>query len=95
MWWKKAFGQEFTSWSSVDALKLLDYFVTSVSIIVGSVPGLPLAVKLSLAFAMEKLMGPRAVPFLLQAIFQNASAEVTLNLYRQINSNLFLLIIFS
>ena len=70
MWWKKAFGQEFTSWSSVDALKLLDYFATSVSIIVGSVPGLPLAVKLSLAFAMERLMGPGQYHFFCRLYFR-------------------------
>ncbi|WOH00063.1 hypothetical protein DCAR_0519419 [Daucus carota subsp. sativus] len=58
----KALRQEFTSWSSVDALKLLDYFATAVTIIVVAVPeGLPLAVTLSLAFAMKKLMGHKAL----------------------------------
>ncbi|KAL8147308.1 hypothetical protein AgCh_004862 [Apium graveolens] len=59
---EKALRQEFTSWSSADALKLLDYFATSVTIIVVAVPeGLPLAVTLSLAYAMKKLMGHRAL----------------------------------
>ncbi|KAK4404834.1 putative calcium-transporting ATPase 9, plasma membrane-type [Sesamum angolense] len=52
----------FTKWSSSDALKLLNYFATAVTIIVVAVPeGLPLAVTLSLAFAMKKLMNDKAL----------------------------------
>ncbi|GLT63139.1 hypothetical protein SLA2020_357220 [Shorea laevis] len=57
-----ALKNEFTHWSSSDALTLLDYFATAVTIIVVAVPeGLPLAVTLSLAFAMKKLMNDRAL----------------------------------
>ncbi|KAL9247741.1 hypothetical protein vseg_021142 [Gypsophila vaccaria] len=50
------------NWSSNDALKLLNYFATAVTIIVVAVPeGLPLAVTLSLAFAMKKLMKDKAL----------------------------------
>ncbi|KAL0453136.1 UNVERIFIED_CONTAM: putative calcium-transporting ATPase 11, plasma membrane-type [Sesamum latifolium] len=53
---------EFTKWTSSDALKLLNYFATAVTIIVVAVPeGLPLAVTLSLAFAMKKLMNDKAL----------------------------------
>ncbi|XAR68483.1 Calcium-transporting ATPase [Bertholletia excelsa] len=59
---EKAIRGEFMNWSSSDALELLDYFVTAVTIIVVAVPeGLPLAVTLSLAFAMKKLMSDRAL----------------------------------
>ena len=59
---EKARHGEFTVWSSADALKLLDYFSIAVTIIVVAVPeGLPLAVTLSLAFAMNKLMRERAL----------------------------------
>lgn len=59
---EKALRKEFTSWSSTDGLTLLDYFAISVTIIVVAVPeGLPLAVTLSLAFAMNKLMKERAL----------------------------------
>ncbi|GLT95926.1 hypothetical protein SLE2022_135790 [Rubroshorea leprosula] len=59
---EKALKNEFTHWSSSDALTLLDYFATAVTIIVVAVPeGLPLAVTLSLAFAMKKLMNDRAL----------------------------------
>ncbi|KAA8518127.1 hypothetical protein F0562_015601 [Nyssa sinensis] len=59
---EKAVHNEFTDWSSSDALKLLNYFATAVTIIVVAVPeGLPLAVTLSLAFAMKKLMNDRAL----------------------------------
>ncbi|CAO2831693.1 unnamed protein product [Amaranthus hypochondriacus] len=58
----KAVHHEFTHWSSEDALKFLDYFATAVTIIVVAVPeGLPLAVTLSLAFAMKKLMNDKAL----------------------------------
>ncbi|GAB4827790.1 Alpha carbonic anhydrase 4 [Ancistrocladus abbreviatus] len=60
MW--KMLQQEMSKWSSTDALKLLDYFATAVTIIVVAVPeGLPLAVTLSLAFAMKKLMNDKAL----------------------------------
>lgn len=59
---EKAIDNEFTNWSSSDALALLNYFATAVTIIVVAVPeGLPLAVTLSLAFAMKKLMNDRAL----------------------------------
>ncbi|KAL0740026.1 hypothetical protein Bca4012_081539 [Brassica carinata] len=59
---EKAASGSFTNWSSEDALTLLDYFAISVTIIVVAVPeGLPLAVTLSLAFAMKKLMSDRAL----------------------------------
>ncbi|MCL7043564.1 hypothetical protein MKW94_012400 [Papaver nudicaule] len=49
-------------WTSDDALTLLDYFATAVTIVVVAVPeGLPLAVTLSLAFAMKKLMNDKAL----------------------------------
>ncbi|KAF2289367.1 hypothetical protein GH714_035430 [Hevea brasiliensis] len=52
---EKALHKEFTHWSSYDAFTLLDYFAIAVTIIVVAVPeGLPLAVTLSLAFAMKK-----------------------------------------
>ncbi|KAL8154318.1 hypothetical protein V2J09_012078 [Rumex salicifolius] len=53
---------ELSSWESSDALTLLDYFATAVTIVVVAVPeGLPLAVTLSLAFAMKKLMQDKAL----------------------------------
>ncbi|KAF7804062.1 putative calcium-transporting ATPase 11, plasma membrane-type [Senna tora] len=61
LWEKAALGQ-FTNWSSNDAMKMLDYFAIAVTIIVVAVPeGLPLAVTLSLAFAMKKLMNDKAL----------------------------------
>ncbi|CAA6654011.1 unnamed protein product [Spirodela intermedia] len=49
-------------WSFNDALSILNYFSISVTIIVVAVPeGLPLAVTLSLAFAMKKLMNDKAL----------------------------------
>ncbi|KAK9741969.1 hypothetical protein RND81_03G140300 [Saponaria officinalis] len=54
--------KDIGNWSSNDALKLLNYFATAVTIIVVAVPeGLPLAVTLSLAFAMKKLMKDKAL----------------------------------
>ncbi|XP_061979876.1 calcium-transporting ATPase 4, plasma membrane-type-like isoform X2 [Populus nigra] len=65
----KADHHEITKWSSSDALQLLNFFSISVTIIVVAVPeGLPLAVTLSLAFAMKKLMHDRAL---------NTGSEVT------------------
>lgn len=53
---------KMTDWSLQDASKFLDFFATAVIIIVVAVPeGLPLAVTLSLAFAMKKLMNDRAL----------------------------------
>ncbi|KAL0396156.1 UNVERIFIED_CONTAM: Calcium-transporting ATPase 2, plasma membrane-type [Sesamum calycinum] len=48
------------SWSGDDALELLEYFAIAVTIVVVAVPeGLPLAVTLSLAFAMKKMMNDK------------------------------------
>ncbi|KAK0596740.1 hypothetical protein LWI29_018555 [Acer saccharum] len=59
---EKAIRHEITHWTSADALTLVDYFAIAVTIIVVAVPeGLPLAVTLSLAFAMKKLMNDRAL----------------------------------
>ncbi|CAL0317082.1 unnamed protein product [Lupinus luteus] len=59
---EKATNGDFSSWSSNDAMKLLNYFSIAVTIIVVAIPeGLPLAVTLSLAFAMKKLMNDRAL----------------------------------
>nr|XP_043635537.1 putative calcium-transporting ATPase 11, plasma membrane-type [Erigeron canadensis] len=59
---EKAMRNELSSWTSSDALSMLDYFATAVTIIVVAVPeGLPLAVTLSLAFAMKKLMADKAL----------------------------------
>jgi P-type Ca2+ transporter type 2C len=45
------------SWSGDEALELLEHFAIAVTIVVVAVPeGLPLAVTLSLAFAMKKMM---------------------------------------
>ncbi|KAL3505904.1 hypothetical protein ACH5RR_031286 [Cinchona calisaya] len=50
------------SWSVDDALEILKYFATAVTIVVVAVPeGLPLAVTLSLAFAMKKMMNDKAL----------------------------------
>ncbi|MFS7983215.1 putative P-type Ca(2+) transporter [Helianthus anomalus] len=50
------------SWSGDDALLLLEYFAIAVTIVVVAVPeGLPLAVTLSLAFAMKKMMNDKAL----------------------------------
>ncbi|CAA2956056.1 calcium-transporting ATPase 2, plasma membrane-type [Olea europaea subsp. europaea] len=50
------------SWSGDDALHLLEYFAIAVTIVVVAVPeGLPLAVTLSLAFAMKKMMNDKAL----------------------------------
>ncbi|XP_074335055.1 calcium-transporting ATPase 4, plasma membrane-type-like [Apium graveolens] len=58
----KVVQHEITKWSIVDALTLLNFFAIAVTILVVAVPeGLPLAVTLSLAFAMKKLMNNRAL----------------------------------
>ncbi|KAL3616154.1 Calcium-transporting ATPase 2, plasma membrane-type [Castilleja foliolosa] len=54
-------GTTFT-WSGDDAMELLEYFAIAVTIVVVAVPeGLPLAVTLSLAFAMKKMMNDKAL----------------------------------
>ncbi|BBN70273.1 ATPase E1-E2 type family protein / haloacid dehalogenase-like hydrolase family protein [Prunus dulcis] len=59
---EKILNNEITDWSSTDAVILLNYFAIALTIIVVAVPeGLPLAVTLSLAFAMKKLMDDRAL----------------------------------
>lgn len=59
---KKIMHGEFSKWSSGDAVEIMNYFAIAVTIIVVAVPeGLPLAVTLSLAFAMKKLMYDRAL----------------------------------
>jgi len=61
LWWKIS-HHEITKWSLEDASNLLNFFATAVIIIVVAVPeGLPLAVTLSLAFAMKKLMNNKAL----------------------------------
>ncbi|KAE8673980.1 Calcium-transporting ATPase 2, plasma membrane-type [Hibiscus syriacus] len=50
------------SWAGDELLKLLEYFAVAVTIVVVAVPeGLPLAVTLSLAFAMKKMMNDKAL----------------------------------
>ena len=52
----------YWSWNGDEALELLEFFAIAVTIVVVAVPeGLPLAVTLSLAFAMKKLMNDRAL----------------------------------
>ncbi|KAG2724167.1 hypothetical protein I3760_01G005200 [Carya illinoinensis] len=49
-------------WSGDEALEMLEYFAVAVTIVVVAVPeGLPLAVTLSLAFAMKKMMNDKAL----------------------------------
>lgn len=73
---EKALKHEFTSWSSADALTLVDYFAIAVTILVVAVPeGLPLAVTLSLAFAMKKLMNDWALVRRLSACETMGSAS--------------------
>ncbi|KAM7509030.1 hypothetical protein LguiA_019483 [Lonicera macranthoides] len=58
----KVLHNEITKWKISDALSLLNFFAIAVTILVVAVPeGLPLAVTLSLAFAMKKLMNDRAL----------------------------------
>ncbi|OMO62104.1 Cation-transporting P-type ATPase [Corchorus capsularis] len=58
----KALHGEIANWGINDALSLLNFFAIAVTIIVVAVPeGLPLAVTLSLAFAMKKLMNDKAL----------------------------------
>lgn len=57
------YGKESLSeWSGADALVIVNYFAIAVTIIVVAVPeGLPLAVTLTLAFAMKKMMRDKAL----------------------------------
>lgn len=49
-------------WSGDDAMEILEFFAVAVTIVVVAVPeGLPLAVTLSLAFAMKKMMNDKAL----------------------------------
>ncbi|KAL8160727.1 hypothetical protein V2J09_002264 [Rumex salicifolius] len=49
-------------WSGEEALVMLEFFAVAVTIVVVAVPeGLPLAVTLSLAFAMKKMMNDKAL----------------------------------
>ncbi|XP_022938502.1 calcium-transporting ATPase 4, plasma membrane-type-like [Cucurbita moschata] len=58
----KTLHNEIGHWTSKDASTLLNYFAIAVIIIVVAVPeGLPLAVTLSLAFAMKRLMRDKAL----------------------------------
>lgn len=64
---QKMFGRKIRdgthwSWSGDDALEMLEYFAIAVTIVVVAVPeGLPLAVTLSLAFSMKKMMNDKAL----------------------------------
>ncbi|KAJ7952760.1 Calcium-transporting ATPase [Quillaja saponaria] len=50
------------SWTGDDAREMLEFFAIAVTIVVVAVPeGLPLAVTLSLAFAMKKMMNDKAL----------------------------------
>ncbi|KAJ3691735.1 hypothetical protein LUZ61_020899 [Rhynchospora tenuis] len=58
----KAAHSSLTNWSFNDAITILNFFAISVTIVVVAVPeGLPLAVTLSLAFAMQRLMDEKAL----------------------------------
>lgn len=65
------------SWSGDDVLEILDHFAVAVTIVVVAVPeGLPLAVTLSLAFAMKKMMNDKALVRQLAACETMGSATV-------------------
>ncbi|TVT97813.1 hypothetical protein EJB05_05664 [Eragrostis curvula] len=65
------------SWSGDDILEILEHFAVAVTIIVVAVPeGLPLAVTLSLAFAMKKMMNDKALVRQLAACETMGSATV-------------------
>lgn len=54
-------GSHWT-WSGDDAMEIVEFFAIAVTIVVVAVPeGLPLAVTLSLAFAMKKMMNDKAL----------------------------------
>ncbi|KAL4583364.1 hypothetical protein LXL04_007935 [Taraxacum kok-saghyz] len=62
MFLKKMQDGSHWTWSGENALEMLEYFAIAVTIVVVAVPeGLPLAVTLSLAFAMKKMMNDRAL----------------------------------
>ncbi|KAL0921764.1 hypothetical protein M5K25_008871 [Dendrobium thyrsiflorum] len=62
LFWHKFNAGTLLSWTGDDALQLLEYFAIAVTIVVVAVPeGLPLAVTLSLAFAMKKMMNDKAL----------------------------------
>ncbi|XP_070023558.1 calcium-transporting ATPase 2, plasma membrane-type-like isoform X2 [Nicotiana sylvestris] len=62
MYSRKLTERSHWSWSAVEARELLEYFAIAVTIVVVAVPeGLPLAVTLSLAFAMKKMMNDKAL----------------------------------
>ncbi|KAG8095910.1 hypothetical protein GUJ93_ZPchr0013g35127 [Zizania palustris] len=59
---RKIMDSSYLSWTGDDALELLEFFAIAVTIVVVAVPeGLPLAVTLSLAFAMKKMMNDKAL----------------------------------
>ncbi|XP_062216476.1 calcium-transporting ATPase 10, plasma membrane-type-like [Phragmites australis] len=59
---RKIMDGTYLSWTGDDALALLEFFAIAVTIVVVAVPeGLPLAVTLSLAFAMKKMMNDKAL----------------------------------
>ncbi|KAM0884018.1 hypothetical protein ACQ4PT_031255 [Festuca glaucescens] len=65
------------SWSGDDVLDILNHFAVAVTIVVVAVPeGLPLAVTLSLAYAMEKMMNDKALVRQLAACETMGSATV-------------------
>ncbi|CAD6205836.1 unnamed protein product [Miscanthus lutarioriparius] len=65
------------SWSGEDVLEILEHFAIAVTIVVVAVPeGLPLAVTLSLAFAMKKMMNEKALVRQLAACETMGSATV-------------------
>ncbi|CAO2184162.1 unnamed protein product [Urochloa humidicola] len=62
LFWRKLTEGSYFSWNGDDALELLEFFAIAVTIVVVAVPeGLPLAVTLSLAFAMKKMMNDKAL----------------------------------
>ncbi|RLM62173.1 calcium-transporting ATPase 2, plasma membrane-type [Panicum miliaceum] len=62
LFWRKISDGSYFSWTGDDALELLEFFAIAVTIVVVAVPeGLPLAVTLSLAFAMKKMMNDKAL----------------------------------
>ncbi|KAJ8638305.1 hypothetical protein MRB53_012572 [Persea americana] len=64
-------------WSGDDALEMLEYFAVAATIVVVAVPeGLPLAVTLSLTFAVKKMMNDRALVRHLAACETMGSATI-------------------
>ncbi|XP_057852150.1 calcium-transporting ATPase 10, plasma membrane-type [Cryptomeria japonica] len=59
---RKIISGQYTSWSGDNFIEILEFFAIAVTIVVVAVPeGLPLAVTLSLAFAMKKMMHDRSL----------------------------------